>query len=364
MDTIVEWVSAGALAVWGKVGETTPPHLVLPLTVEPTKPRLCHDERYLNLWIKDVPFSLDHLTDLPRYVLPGHFQTCFDDKNGYQHVLLHSLSSTYFGLKFKGVYFVFRALPFGWKASAFIYHKLGLAVSDAARSLGVPVSQYIDDRHVGQLFRPEDIVDGLTASNTLSEASAYIMCYLLIEAGYFIGLGKSQSTRSTVVRFLGFMCDASRQAFLIPEDKRQKFETLKENILASRVIDLKTLQRFSGKVLSFSLAIPGCKLYAREVFEAISRLSRSSKPVTRVVGSLRDEVAHWRFLDTWTDCLRWRSERHLSVSYFSDAAQRAWGATLHHEGNTFQCGDYWPSGPRRQHQLVGGSSPLERSCGI
>lgn len=44
------------------------------------------------------------------------------------------------------------ALPFGWKVSAFIYHKLGLAVSGAARSLGVPVSQYIDDRNVGELF--------------------------------------------------------------------------------------------------------------------------------------------------------------------------------------------------------------------
>ena len=94
-----------------------PLHLVLPITVEPTKQRLCHDERYLNLWIKGLPFSLDHLSDLPRYVLPGHFQTCFDDNSGYQHVLLHLSSGTYFDLEFHGIYFVFRTLPFGWKAS-------------------------------------------------------------------------------------------------------------------------------------------------------------------------------------------------------------------------------------------------------
>ena len=88
-DTIVDWVNAGVLAVWGRVGEVTSPHLVLPLTVEPSKPRLCHDERFLNLWVRDLPFKLDHLPDLPRYVLPGHFQTSFDDKSGYQHVLLH-----------------------------------------------------------------------------------------------------------------------------------------------------------------------------------------------------------------------------------------------------------------------------------
>ena len=83
-SSVKRWVTAGGIAVWGPVDQVASPHLVLLLTVEPTKPRLCHDERYLNLWIRDLPFKLDHLCDLPRYVLPHHFQTTFDDKNGYQ----------------------------------------------------------------------------------------------------------------------------------------------------------------------------------------------------------------------------------------------------------------------------------------
>ena len=79
-STILDWVSQGVIKVHGVVGACSPPYLVLPLTVEPTKPRLCHDERFLNLWTRDLPFKLDHLPDLPRYVLPGHFQTTFDDK--------------------------------------------------------------------------------------------------------------------------------------------------------------------------------------------------------------------------------------------------------------------------------------------
>jgi hypothetical protein len=39
--------------------------LDLPITIEPSKPRMCHDERYLHLWIKDLPFSLDTLKDVP-----------------------------------------------------------------------------------------------------------------------------------------------------------------------------------------------------------------------------------------------------------------------------------------------------------
>ena len=44
----IAWVSQGVIKVYGKIGECSPPHLVLLLTVEPSKPRLCHDEHFLN----------------------------------------------------------------------------------------------------------------------------------------------------------------------------------------------------------------------------------------------------------------------------------------------------------------------------
>ena len=121
----------------------------------------------------------------------------------------------------------------------------------------------IRDRHVGQLFSlPAHSVSPPSAQR--AEAAAYIVCYILIEAGYFVNIGKSQCVPSTVVRFLGFLCDSLRQSFLIPPDKKTKFRSLRESILSSSLVNLKTLQHFAGKVISFSLAIPGCKLYVRE----------------------------------------------------------------------------------------------------
>ena len=180
--TLRFWI--GVIKVHGVVGACSPPHLVLPLTVEPTKPCLCHDERFLNLWTRDLPFKLDHLPDLPRYVLPGHFQTTFDDKNEYQHLKIHPDSQEFFSFSWRDYYFSFCTLPFGWKASAFLYHNFGLVVTSAARSLGVPVSQYIDDRLVGQLFS-----SGLTVYQPCSQlalAAAFILLSLLVSAGYFI----------------------------------------------------------------------------------------------------------------------------------------------------------------------------------
>ena len=67
---------------------------------------------------------------------------------------------------------------------------LGLVVSHAARSFGVPLSQYIDDRHVGQLLSPP-MRSISPPSAQRAQAAAYIVCYILIEAGYFINISKS-----------------------------------------------------------------------------------------------------------------------------------------------------------------------------
>ena len=167
------------------------------------------------------------------------------------------------------------------------------------------------------------------------------MCYLLIEAGYFIGIDKSQLVPSTWVRFLGFLCDAVRQAFLVPEDKKAKFAALREDILSSPFVGLKTLQRFSGKVISFSLPIPGCKLYVRDVFKVISRLSGSTRPSVKVDAALCTEIEYWRFLDNWKDCLPWRTEHHAVVTLYCDASKKAWGGTLLKDGHSLESKDYW-----------------------
>ena len=72
---ILSRLTSGAFRVWGEVGSNDPPHLVMPLTVEPSKPRLC----LLNLWMKDAPFSLDRLADVPRYVYKSSFITKCDE---------------------------------------------------------------------------------------------------------------------------------------------------------------------------------------------------------------------------------------------------------------------------------------------
>ena len=107
-STLLDRLTTGAISLKGKVGEVEPRYLVLPLTVEPTKLRLCHDARSLNLWMRDMPFKLD----LPRYVGRDTYQTILDDKSGYDHLLLSVESRTFFSIQWGGWYFIYSILPF------------------------------------------------------------------------------------------------------------------------------------------------------------------------------------------------------------------------------------------------------------
>ena len=345
-ETVLERVQNGSLRFWGLINEVDPPHLVMPITIEPTKPRMCHDERFLNLWVKDLPFSLDYLSDLPRYVGLGHFQSVCDDKSGYDHISLTEDSQPLFGLAWKGCFFVYRTLPFGWKASAFIYHSVGLIATSHIRSLGVPCSQYIDDRHIGQLVTPPSCP---WSNLQKAEAAAYIATSILTSLGYTLALAKSSLAPSQTVRYLGYLCDSQLGAFILPEDKKLKFRALRENILCQQEIDLKTLQKFAGKTTSFSIAVPAARLYTRSCYRAIGSASKSPSHLIRVSGDLRKEIEHWRFLDTWSGHLPWFDEQHRVLSSFTDASNSGWGATLSLEpGKSFPLRDYWSQEDRQK----------------
>lgn len=72
---------------------------------------------------------------------------------------------------------------------------------------------------------------------------------------------------------------------------------LREQILACRAqVNVKTLQRFQGKCISFSLAVPAVKLFIRSISSAIGLATDSGQVKLSV--TLREELEHWRFIDS------------------------------------------------------------------
>ena len=338
-NCIRERVSNGSLSIWGKEGEVEPPHSVMPITIEESKPRMCHDERFLNLWMDTPHVSFDPITDIPRYIESNHFQSKLDDKSGYDHILPTEDSREYFGLYWKGWFFVFNSLPFGWSPSAYVYHNVGLGASQFIRSNRVPLSQYIDDRHIGQL-RLARGHPNIWSNLELAQASVFIAALVLVSCGYFIGLKKSVFVPVQCILFLGFLSDSVRQAFILPDDKKLKFAILRDSLIRLKSIPVRTLQRFAGKAVSFSLAVPAAKLFCREVNFNISSGLKNSRPV-RMSESLKKELEHWKFLDSWSGFLPWRQEWHFSVEIITDASNFGWGGVLAFPDNPKRTRDYW-----------------------
>ena len=345
--------------MWGRVGECEPPHLVLPLTVEPTKPRLCNDNRFLNLWMQDRPFSLDHLYQLPLYVDKDAYQTVCDDKSGYDHILLTDSSRTYFGFEWGDWFFSSNTIPFGWKLSAFVYHSTSLLVSHFFRFISLPCSLYIDDRHTAQIRLPSSSRLALSLGRgdefnlACARIACFVVCYTLVRLGYCIGLSKLILEPKKVVPYLGFECDSSVGAFRLLPEKREKFVRLLESLLSSEKVSLTDFERLSGKSMSMSLAVPGARLYTNEINMAVSRASKSSRPVL-ITEPLRQEMEHWLFLKSWPGFLPWRSEIHNQFALYTDASSFAWGSVFEPSGIPVVASDYWPNDVFKIQDAFGG----------
>lgn len=357
---LIERVKNGSLRLLGKVGECELPNLIMPLTIEPTKPRMCHDERFLNLWTQDNPFQLETLKDIHRFVDKGSFIISCDEKSGYDHIKLTRESETYFGLEFEGWVFTYTTLPFGWKASPFIYQSVGMQVTSYLRGHGVSNFQYIDDRLAICSLQENRSLEAklIKDSRYVPTSMSLNLISMLTSLGYTLAIAKCQLVPSTRVRFLGFLVDSIQQAYLLPSDKKLTFIKLRDHILSLKYIDVKTLQRFAGKCISMTLVIPAAKLYIRDVNQAISYTLKNSKPAP-LNESLRSEIEHWRFLDHWEGVSPWRPEQHLQVSMATDASMFRYGvALISDKGNTRCFGDYWSNGDNRPIHLKEASAVL------
>jgi hypothetical protein len=54
-----------------------------------------------------------------------------------------------------------------------------------------------------------------------------------------------------------------------------------------------------------------------------------------------EEIAFWRFIDSFTSPIPWRQEQHIAVSLSTDSSDFKWGATAYVDGKSFIYGDYW-----------------------
>ncbi|KAI8519652.1 hypothetical protein Bbelb_029090 [Branchiostoma belcheri] len=235
------------------------------------------------------------------------------------------------------------------------------------RELGVPSTLYIDDRHAAQLasrnqvqrVETMEVEESSEPDYEAAQAACFILCSVLIGLGFFIGIDKSQLDPVQSLDFLGLTADSLLLAFKVPKRKRNAVTDLREDILRRDEVPIVVLQKLAGKLVSFGLAVPAARLYCREIFEAVKQAQRKGALVP-IQGNLKEQLEHWRFLDTWEGHVPWRAEKREVVTLSSDASGFRWGGSWTTEEHSVQCGDYWQQRERQNIIAVKETEALRR----
>jgi len=343
-NTVQEWESLGMLKKWDEVRKQNDPLLptvVSPLGVEPSKPRAIWDGRYVNEFCRDIPFSMDNAAKVAEIAWEGAYFFKIDHKNGYQHVPIHKDSWKYFGVHWKGTYYVFAVLPFGWKSSPYIYHTITEAVAMYCRSLGIPMLVWIDD----MLGMTEQGHKGSLDEDQFQSAlrAMVVVSIILFRAGYFLGLNKCFLIPEKIMTYLGIQCDSLRSRFSVPEERVVKYVPLLCSLTKGEKVSFSQLEKIVGKLVSLECAVPAGMWYTRYQYAAMKQSGvspDSPKSVKKrtflvVTKELQEEWDMWIYFLQLNSGAAWKTLQIVFVQadISSDASGRSFAGIVSRTGS-------------------------------
>ena len=137
-------------------------------------------------------------------------------------------SSLQFGFEWGGWYFTSYTIPIGWKASAYIYHSIGLLASHYFRSLRIPCSLYSDDRHRGEIqlapLAPGYAFLSSGLDKSLARARLFFWSGLLLLIWVISLVSKNlSSSQGKLLLSLAFWLTLFANPFCLLREKKQKF---------------------------------------------------------------------------------------------------------------------------------------------
>ena len=338
-DTVKEWVQSGALKDWEgirKPNEPVIPTVVSPLGIEPTKPRALWDGRFVNEFCKEIPFSMDNVVKVAEVSWKDAYFFKLDHKNGYQHVPLHRDSWKFFGIFWKGKYYVFTVLPFGWKSSPVVYHTLTEAVAMYLRSYGIPMVVWIDD-----MFGMTQLVykKGNDEEQFQSAMRSMVATtWVLFLAGYFLGIPKCFLIPEQVMTYLGIDCDSRTMRFSVPEKRREKYVTILQQLMMKTSVSYSELEQMVGRLVSLECAVSAGMWYTRYQYAAMansgvrpdSKKRLKNSTMIFVTPKIREEWYLWIYFLQENKGSPWKSFSNIFVKadVSSDASGRCFAGVV------------------------------------
>ena len=225
--------------------------------------------------------SVDHAI---KTIDRGHFMGKIDFKNAYRSVPISDKSQEVTGLSWvldgKKVYMVDSRLPFGARASPYIFNKITQCVKYMMEQRGFHnIVVYLDDFYLSAATYEEC----LTAMNMLLR--------LLRTLGFHINWSKVEGP-AQVLTFLGIEINSLDMTIAIPEEKLADTISLVKSFLGKKRSSKKQLQSLVGRLSWLARCCKPGRIYLRALIEAMSKAKAPSHKVI-TTAAMREDLLWW-----------------------------------------------------------------------
>ena len=282
------------------------------------KLRLCDDMRWSNAFQASPSFTMQSLEkDIPELVQPGDVLFTRDLAKAYYKVMMAPRARRFQNRSWKGSFYQMICLLFGMCNAPFVFTKICRPIVRFFGASLVKLMNFIDDWL-------------LSAKPTEIERLRQFFENVLTTLGWTFN---DKGEEGTSVVFLGFVLDAVKREFIVPEAKiaktKGKLAKVAEAETKSGLVKTDMLLSLLGQIGSMRLAIPGVSCWSRELYSPWQGLAPQVSPpvLCRVSKDMLEEIQMLDFLLSHRNGAPFMS-KVLELDLFCDASEVGWGAFI------------------------------------
>ncbi len=272
-------------------------------------------------------FKMETVRTIRDTVLPGVWAVSIDLQDAYLHVPIRRSSRKFLRFVSEGKCYQFSVLPFGLSTAPRVFTILMEAVASAARRMGVPLLQYLDDWLLFSLSRDRLLRNLATLWD------------LILSLGLIPNLEKSELIPSQNFSYVGMNFLTDHGIVRLPEERIAGVLTVVFQVLDTVSLSARRLLSLLGMLSAAADLLPLGRLHLRPLQVYLLFLWRPHvMPLEQMIPLSGLFKRH----------LRWWAQEHRylegvpmlvpppSLFLTTDASQSGWGASLDPMGRLYQ----------------------------
>ena len=259
-------------------------------------------------------------------VRPHDSLVTLDIKNEFHHIPVHSGHHKFLGIHWKGHWYQWTVLPFGFNGSPYFFCKTLPPVIQHLCQQGLRLIVYVDA--ILLMAPPSEI-----------EKHRQLLLDTLTRLGWLINWEKSSLQPAPCKEFIGYIVVTESEdgypMIKVPTNRIRRLRHDIKRTLGWSTVTIRILACITGQCIAMTKVIIPGKLLLRNAYHLLSRRSSWNSPLV-LDSPTKDDLTWWyHTLESWNG--RPIKTKPVEAQLVTDASQTGWGGVL----NGKQAAGYW-----------------------